>query len=51
MVEKEFKSRWRIVEMDQWGKEFIDLVKPGYIEFIDNSVVSLIGRTTFLHIS
>lgn len=36
MLGKELKDRWRIVEMDQWGKEFIDLVESGYIEFIDN---------------
>ena len=36
MLGKKLKGRWRIVEMDQWDKKFIDLVEPGYIEFIDN---------------
>jgi len=24
---------WRLVEMEQWDKEFIDLVEPGFISF------------------
>ena len=28
-----FLGRWRIVEMEQWNREYIDLVVPGYIEF------------------
>lgn len=26
-------GKWRIVEMDLWGTDFIDLVEPGYITF------------------
>ena len=26
-------GRWRIVEMDLWDREAIDLVEPGFIEF------------------
>ncbi len=26
-------GRWRIVEMDLWDQEAIDLVEPGFIEF------------------
>lgn len=26
-------GRWRIVEMDSWGREDIDLIEPGFIEF------------------
>ena len=36
MLGKKLKGRWKIVEMDRWDKKFIDLVEPGYIEFIDN---------------
>ncbi len=28
-----FLGRWRIVEMEQWDREYIDLVVPGYIQF------------------
>ena len=28
-----FAGRWRIVEMEQWDQEFVDLVSPGYITF------------------
>jgi len=28
-----FLGRWRIVEMEQWERDYIDLVVPGYIEF------------------
>ncbi|HWO68042.1 MAG TPA: hypothetical protein VNO31_49205 [Umezawaea sp.] len=26
-------GRWRIVEMDKWERDAIDLVEPGFIEF------------------
>ncbi len=26
-------GRWRIVEMDMWDRNAIDLVEPGFIEF------------------
>lgn len=26
-------GRWRIVEMDRWAQEDVDLVAPGFIEF------------------
>ena len=28
-----FLGRWRIIEMEQWDRDYIDLVVPGYIEF------------------
>ena len=28
-----FNGRWRIVEMEQWDRDFIDLEGPGYIGF------------------
>jgi len=28
-----FVGRWRIVEMEQWDQEFVDLVSPGHITF------------------
>ncbi len=36
MLEKELKGKWRILTMDRWDKTFIDLIEPGYIEFMDN---------------
>lgn len=29
----DFVGRWRIVEMETWTKEFVDLVEPGFFEF------------------
>lgn len=29
-------GRWRIVEMDMWDRDAIDLVEPGFIEFTDD---------------
>ena len=26
-------GRWRIMEMDMWDRDSIDLVEPGFIEF------------------
>lgn len=31
-----FVGRWRIVEMEQWDQEFVDLVSPGHIVFTHN---------------
>ena len=28
-------GRWRIVEMDLWGRDALDLVEPAYFEFDD----------------
>lgn len=28
-------GKWRIVEMELWDREFIDLLGPGYITFDD----------------
>lgn len=28
-----FVGRWRIVEMELWGPEDVDLVQPGFVEF------------------
>lgn len=29
-------GRWRIVEMDTWDREAIDLIEPGFIEFAED---------------
>ena len=28
-----YVGTWRIIEMEQWDQDFIDLVVPGYIAF------------------
>jgi len=28
-----FIGRWRIVQMEQWDQDYVDLVAPGYIAF------------------
>lgn len=28
------RGRWRIVEMDSWDREDVDLLEPGFIEFL-----------------
>jgi hypothetical protein len=30
-VKSAFIGRWRIVEMEQWDQDFVDLVSPGHI--------------------
>ena len=35
-----FVGRWRIVAMDLWGPEDVDLVHPGFIEFGKNQTGS-----------
>jgi hypothetical protein len=31
-------GRWRIIEMEQWDQDYIDLVVPGYIAFGDDNM-------------
>lgn len=33
---KEFLGKWKIVEMEMWDLDFIDLVEPGFIRFDDD---------------
>jgi len=35
-----FVGRWRIVAMDLWGPEDVDLVQPGFVEFGKNQTGS-----------
>ena len=30
---KSIVGKWRLIDMEQWDQEFIDLVEPGYIAF------------------
>jgi len=30
---KKFIGKWRITEMEQWDRDFIDMVAPGFFEF------------------
>ena len=34
-------GRWRITEMDNWGQEAVDLVKPGFILFDEDGLGEL----------
>ena len=36
MLDKQLEGKWIILTMDRLDKAFIDLVEPGYIEFMDN---------------
>jgi hypothetical protein len=35
-MKSSFVGHWRIMEMEQWDQEFIDLVSPGHITFTGN---------------
>jgi hypothetical protein len=32
-MSNQYMGTWRIIEMEQWDQDFIDLVVPGYIAF------------------
>jgi hypothetical protein len=32
-MSNQYLGTWRIIEMEQWDQDFIDLVVPGYIAF------------------
>jgi hypothetical protein len=37
MTRRRLIGRWRIVEMDLWDRDALDLVEPAYIEFDDRA--------------
>jgi len=37
MSKNKLIGKWRIIEMELWGKEFIDAEVEGYIDFIENN--------------
>lgn len=41
-----FEGRWRIVEMELWDKDFLDLVEPTYILFGDTGGEFAFGSVT-----
>ena len=36
-MKSKYIGKWRITDMEHWGKDFIDLVIPGYIHFQKDS--------------
>ena len=40
-AECEILGRWRIVEADQWDREYLDLVEPAFIRFDRDSLGEL----------
>ena len=40
---KAFIGRWRIVEMDQWDNDYLDLVEPAFIRFGANDGAFVFG--------
>ena len=41
MYNNKFIGKWRIISMDQWDQDYIDLIEPGYIAFNENGLGSL----------
>jgi hypothetical protein len=39
-------GKWRIVEMELWDKDFLDLVEPAYIAFDDRGGEFVFGAVT-----
>ena len=33
-------GRWRIVEADQWDRDYLDLVEPAFIRFAGTALAS-----------
>jgi hypothetical protein len=40
-IKKAYVGKWRITEMEQWDKEFIDLVVPGHLTIEKDGTGSL----------
>lgn len=45
-VTNPFLGKWRIIEMEQWGQNYVDLVVPGYINFDDGGGKFQFGTVT-----
>lgn len=41
MFDTVFNGKWKIFEMEQWDPNFIDLIEPGFIEFMGNGFGAL----------
>ena len=37
-MNNQYLGTWRIIEMEQWDQDYIDLVVPGYITFREDSL-------------
>lgn len=35
-MSNEYIGTWRIIEMEQWDQDYVDMVVPGYIRFTEN---------------
>lgn len=40
-----FSGKWKITEMEQWDREYIDLLEPGYIAFEKDSLGEFVFGT------
>lgn len=40
-----FKEKWKIIEMEQWDQEYIDLVESGYFRFDDDGIGEFVFGT------
>jgi hypothetical protein len=38
LMRSQYIGTWRIIEMEQWDKAYIDLVVPGYISFREDNL-------------
>ena len=36
-MSNQYRGTWRIIEMEQWDQDYIDLVVPGYIAFREDN--------------
>jgi len=41
----EFIGKWKIIEMEQWDQDYIDLVEPGYIELYKDNLGEFVFGT------
>jgi len=46
---KKYLPQWRILEMEHWDKDCIDLVVPGYIYFDKDGLIDVIQYGLALH--
>ncbi len=43
-------GKWRLIEMEQWDQEFIDLVEPGFISFTKGGAGEMRFGAVSLHL-
>jgi hypothetical protein len=43
-MSNQYMGTWRIIEMEQWDQDYIDLVVPGYFSFREDHLARIFHK-------